>query len=131
MFFPKMQDNNIRRLRGKTALEAAHISLATEDEARLDALISHLYNVESDEAEDIHASYHVERILFMVEKRARKNGMTKEALVQKLQSLDISGIARQVAKGKLTEAAASDALFRQLSSMENPGNHDRYINFYG
>jgi hypothetical protein len=126
-----MQDNNIRRLRGKPAIEAAHENLAVEDEIRLDALISHLYSVESDEAADIHASYHIERILFMLEKRTRKNGMTKEALVQKIQYMDISGTARQVAKGKLTEAAASDALFRQLSSIENPNIYDRYINFYG
>lgn len=126
-----MQNNNIRRLRGKLAIEDAHLNLADEDEARLDALISHLYSVESDEAADIHASYHIERIVFMLEKRARKNGMTKETLVKKIQYLDISGTARQVAEGKLREAAASDALFRQLSSIENPGIHDRYINFYG
>lgn len=126
-----MQDNNIKKLRGKSAIEAAHVDLTAEDEARLDAWISNLYHVESDEAADIHASYHVERILFTLEKHARKNGMTKEVFMQKLQYLDVSGIARQIAKGKLTEAAAIDALFRQLSSMENPHIHDRYINFYG
>jgi hypothetical protein len=36
-----------------------------------------------------------------------------------------------VAKGKLSEAAAIDALFRSLRAMENQAKDDRYINFYG
>ena len=126
-----MQDNNIRKLRGKPAIEAAHVGLTGEDEAWLDTMISNLYGVESDEAADIHASYHVERILLALEKRAREKGMTKEALIKKVDYLDFSGAARQVAKGKMTEAAAVDTLFRGLSGMENPHREDRYINFYG
>jgi len=37
-----------------------------------------------------------------------------------------------VARGKLTETAAVDALFRGLSMIENDGKaDDRYVNFYG
>jgi hypothetical protein len=37
-----------------------------------------------------------------------------------------------VAKGKLTETAAVDALFRGLSTIESNGKaDDRYVNFYG
>jgi len=126
-----MQGNNIKKLRGKPALEAAHADLTDKDEARLDTMISDLYGVESDEAADIHASYHLERIFIALEKRASKNGMTKEALLNKLQYLDASDTSRQVAKGRMTEGAAIDVLFKDISRMENPNSDDRYINFYG
>ena len=125
-----MQDNSKKKLMGKAAIEEAHVGLAGEDEARLDAMISNLYGVESDEAADIHASYHAERILRSLGSRASDNGMRKEAFIRKVQYLDVSGTAKQVAKGKTTEAAAIDALFRGLSNMENPMSDDRYINFY-
>jgi hypothetical protein len=35
-----------------------------------------------------------------------------------------------VAKGRLSEAAAIDALFRSLLANENQGMDDRYISFY-
>jgi hypothetical protein len=126
-----MRDNNIKKLRGKPALEAAHVDLTDKDEARLDTLISDLYGVESDEAADIHASYHLERIFIAVEKRARKNGMTKDTLLHRMQYFDTSGTARQVARGRMTEAAAVDVLFRSVSRIESPYGYDRYINFYG
>ena len=127
-----MHDNiDARKLRGKPAIEAAHAGVTGEDEARLDLTISSLYGVESDDAADIHASYHVERIFLSLERRARENGMKLETLMQRGQRLDVSGAARQVAKGKMTEAAAVDALFRGLSTIENPQKDDRYINFYG
>jgi len=66
-----------------------------------------------------------------LERRARENGMKMETLMQKVQYLDVSGAARQVAKGKMTEAAAVESLFRGLSTIENPQRDDRYINFYG
>jgi hypothetical protein len=56
--------------------------------------------------------------------------MRKEAFMQKAQNLDVSGAARQVANGKIIEAAVVDALFRRLSNMENTMSEDRYINFY-
>jgi hypothetical protein len=48
-----------------------------------------------------------------------------------LRYLDVSGAAYQVAKGRLSEAAAIDALFRSLRAMEDQNRDDRYINFYG
>ncbi len=125
-----MQDNNKKKLRGKAAIEEAHIGLTGEDEARINSMISDIYGVESDEAQDIHASYNVERILLSLQSRARDKGMRKEAFMQKAQNLDVSGAARQVANGKIAEAAVVDALFRRLSNMENTMSEDRYINFY-
>lgn len=124
------QDSN--KLRGRSAIEAAHSGVTGEDEARLDATISQLYGVETEEAAEIHANYHVDKILASLAKRAGENGMKRETLAQRVQSLDISGAAYQVAKGKLTEAAAVDALFRGLSTIESNGKaDDRYVNFYG
>ena len=121
-------------MRGRSAIDAAHAGITGSDEARLDATISSLYGVESDEATEIHANYHIGRMLASLEKRARENGMTRETLVDRAKYLDIHGAAREVAKGKLAETAAVDVLFRSLSTMENrsdPSEQDRYINFYG
>ena len=127
-----MQDNiDSRKLRGKPAIQAAHVGVTGEDEARVDLTISSLYGVDSDEAADIHASYHVGRIFASLEQRARENGMKAQTLIERLQYLDVSGSAREVARGKVTEAAAVDSLFRGLSMIENPQRDDRYINFYG
>ena len=125
-----MQDNNKKKIRGKAAIEEAHRGLIGEDEGRIDSMISNLYGVENDEAADIHASYHIERILLLLESRARDKGMNKEAFVRKVQNLDVSGVANQVAKGKITEAAVVDALFRGLLNIESTMREDRYINFY-
>jgi hypothetical protein len=124
------QDSN--KLRGRSAIEAAHSGVTGEDEARLDATISQLYGVESEEAAEIHANYHIDKILASLAKRGGENGMKKATLAERVQSLDISGAAHQVAKGKLTETAAVDALFRGLSIIESNGKaDDRYVNFYG
>ena len=134
MFSRKMQNNTSdRKLRGRSAIEAAHAGLSGQDETRLDATISMLYGVGSDEAAEIHTNYHVERIFLALEKRARENGMKREALAERMQCLDIVGVASQVAKGKLAEAAAVDVLFRGLSTIESRGKaaDDRYSNFYG
>ena len=125
-----MQDNNKKKIRGKAAIEEAHRGLIGEDELRIDSMISNLYGVENDEAADIHASYHIERILLLLESRARDKGMRKEAFLRKVHNRDVSGAANQVAKGKITEAAVVDALFRGLSKMESTMSEDRYINFY-
>lgn len=123
------QDSN--KLRGRSAIEAAHADVTGEDEARIDATISRLYGVESEEAAEIHANYHVDKILASLARRARGNGMKRETLAERVQDLDISGAAHQVAKGKLTETAAVDALFRGLSTIESNGKaDDRYVNFY-
>ena len=131
MFLQKMQDNNVKKLRGRAAIEAAHGGISSEDETRLDMMISDLYLVAREEAADIHASYHAERIFLLLQKRAIKNNIERESLLQKMQYLDLPGAARDVAKGKLTEAAAVDALFRRLWNLESHDDIDRYINFYG
>ena len=129
-----MQNSSEKKMRGRSAIDAAHAGITGADESRLDTTISSLYGVESDEANEIHANYHIDRMLASLEKRARENGMKRETLVERAQYLDIMGTAREVAKGKLLETAAVDVLFRSLSTMENrsdPSGQDRYINFYG
>lgn len=118
--------------RGKARLDAAHRGILKEDEAKVNAVISQTYGVESEEALEIHVNYHAERILAVLEKRAKENGMAKPAFDAKAQELDVAGIAYQVATGVLAEAAAVDVLFRDLYSIESQGgDNDRYINFYG
>jgi hypothetical protein len=131
MFLHKMQDSDTKKLRGRSAIKAAHEDITSEDEARLNAIISNLYEVNIDEAEDIHLNYHVDRILAVLAKRSKEKGIKKGMLAERLQHLDLSGAAYQVAKGRLTEAAAIDTLFRALAAVENPNKHDRYVNFYG
>lgn len=118
--------------RGKAQLDAAHMGIAKEDEAKLNTVISQTYGVESEEALDIHVNYHAERLLASLEKRARENGMAGRAFEDKAQQLDVASVAYQVATGQLVEAAAVDVLFRNLYSIESQGgDNDRYINFYG
>jgi len=58
--------------------------------------------------------------------------MKTQTLAERVKQLDVSGRAHEVARGKLTETAAVDALFRGLSMIENDGKaDDRYVNFYG
>jgi hypothetical protein len=125
-----MHKQDSSKLRGRSAIEAAHVGVVGEDEARLDATISRLYGVESDEAAEIHTNYHVDKILALLAKRAGENGMKRETLAERVQNLDIFGAARQVAKGKLIETAAVDALFRGLSVMESNGKTDDRFSIY-
>jgi hypothetical protein len=123
---------NEDRQRGKSAIEAVHSDVSKEDEAKIGAKISQMYNVGSEEAADIHANYHAERIFAGMERRAKENGMTREALLEKLEQLAIQEAAYQVATGQLAEAAAVDILFRNLYILESKGgDNDRYVNFYG
>jgi hypothetical protein len=131
MFLQKMQDSDAKKLRGRSAIQAAHDGITGEDEARLDAIISNLYGVKIDEAEDIHLNYHVDRILAILARRSGEKGIKSNMLAERLQRLDLSGAAYQVAKGKLTEPGAIDALFRALAAMEGADKHDRYVSFYG
>lgn len=131
LFAHKMDKQDSNKLKGRSAIEAAHVGVTGEDEARLDATISQLYSVDSNEAADIHANYHVDKILASLAKRAGENGMKGEILSKRVQRLDISGSAYQVAKGKLTEAAAVDALFRGLSTIESNGKAEDRFNIYG
>ena len=132
LFSQKMNGQDSSKLRGRSAIEAVHVGVTGEDEARLDATISRLYGVEGDEAAEIHANYHIDKILSLLAKRTRENGMKKQTLAERVKQLDVSGTAHEVARGKLTETAAVDALFRGLSMIENDGKaDDRYVNFYG
>ena len=123
------QDSN--KLRGRSAIEVAHSDMVGEDEARLDTIISNLYGVDSEEAAEIHTNYHVDKIFSALAKRAREKGMNRQVLAERVRHLDISSAAYQVAKGKLTETAATDALFRMLSTLESNGKADDRFSIYG
>ncbi len=127
-----MLDNESKRQRGKSAIYAAHEGISGEDEERLVSAISVLYDVDTDEASEIHKNYHVDRIFASLVLRAKKNGMKKDTISVKLANLNFDWAASQVAQGKLAEAAAVDVLFRQLSQIESSGrSEDRYVRFYG
>ena len=123
---------NMKKLRGRSAIEAAHAGMSGEDEPRLESAISTLYGVPHDEAAEIHTNYHVDRIFMSLYMRALANGMKKEAILERFQHLDFLECARQVTKGKMGEAAAVDVLFRNLAQIETRGKaDDRYMSFYG
>ncbi len=126
-----MQESNAKKPRGRSAIQAAHGGVTSEDEARLDIMISDLYGVDSDEAAEIHLNYHVDRMLVALARRCAEKGIRSNAISDRLRYLDVSGAAYQVAKGRLSEAAAIDALFRSLRAMEDQNRDDRYISFYG
>ena len=126
-----MQESNAKKPRGRSAIQAAHGGVTSEDEARLDLMISDLYGVDSDEAAEIHLNYHVDRMFVALVQRCAEKGIRSNAISDRLRYLDVSGAAYQVAKGRLSEAAAIDALFRSLRAMEDQNRDDRYINFYG
>ncbi|MFL6490652.1 MAG: hypothetical protein ACJ70O_01600 [Nitrososphaera sp.] len=126
-----MQESDAKKPRGRSAIQAAHGGVTREDEARLDLMISDLYGVDSDEAAEIHLNYHVDRILAALARRCSENGIAGGMIAGRIRYLDVSGAAYQVAKGKLSEAAAIDALFRALRVTQGQDKDDRYINFYG
>jgi hypothetical protein len=127
-----MEDIDNKNLRGKTAIDAAHQGIVGEDESRVDSAISEIYGVDVEEAIEIHTNYHLDRVFDALVRRAQKAGMKRQAISSKVANLDFFGPSSQVAKGKMAEAAAVDALFRQLSSIESQGKpDDRYIKFYG
>lgn len=120
------------RQRGKSAIEAVHAEASKEDEMKIGLKISEIYSVDSDEAIEIHANYHAERIFSGLECRAREKGMKREVFLENTQHLPIQEVAYQVATGQLAEPAAADILFRSLYMIESKGgDNDRYINFYG
>jgi hypothetical protein len=126
-----MHETDAKKPRGRSAIQAAHGGVTSEDEARLDLMISDLYGVDGDEAAEIHLNYHLDRLVAALVRRCSEKGIRTETIANRIRYLNVSGSADQVAKGKLSEAAAIDALFRSLSSMENLAKDDRYINFYG
>ena len=122
------------KLRGRTAISIQHknISMAQE-EKRLNDDISEMYDVDSDEAIDIHVNYHLDRITAFLLRRARKNGMLESVFFDRLNSLNAVGYAYSIAQGELLEMAAVDILYKQLCNIHNNQQpiDDRYISFYG
>jgi len=126
-----MQESDAKRPRGRSAIQAAHGGLTIEDEARLDLMICDLYGVDSDEASEIHLNYHVDRMLAALTRRCAEKGISNEVVADRLRYVDVLGTANQVSKGRLSEPAAIDALFRSLQAAESQDRDDRYISFYG
>ncbi|MDQ3851672.1 MAG: hypothetical protein M3251_03895 [Thermoproteota archaeon] len=125
-----MQESDAKKSRGRSAIQAAHRGVASEDEARLDLVISDLYEVDSDEAVEIHINFHADRLLAALARRCAERGIRSDTIANRLGYVEVSGAANQVAKGRLSEAAAIDALFRSLLATENQQRDDRYISFY-
>jgi hypothetical protein len=127
-----MQESDAKKPpRGRYAILAAHGGVTSEDEARLDLIISDLYGVDNDEAVEIHLNYHIDRMLAALAGRCKQRGIRGDSIVDRLLYQDVSAAANQVVKGKLSEAAAIDSLFRLLQATEIQDTDDRYINFYG
>ena len=127
----KMHESHAKKPRGRSAIQAAHGGATSEDETRLDLMISDLYGVDGDEAAEIHLNYHLDRLVTALVRRSVEKGVRHDTIADRIRYLNVSGAADQVAKGKLSEAAAIEALFRSLRAIENQGKDDRYINFYG
>ena len=122
-------DNNER---GRAALRAVHNTDFYCDEKKLNFAISSIYKVGLEEAAEIHANYHMERIANALTQRAREHGMSIQRISELLPKLDIANLAFQVAYGSLVEPAAVDLLFKTLYYIESQGKHDdRYVQFYG
>lgn len=120
--------------RGRIALDLEHENILEEDERRIDTKICILYGVEAEEAKEIHANYHSDRLYFLLRDRARKHGMTESTFLEKLESLNFYSYANMVSRGQLMEMAAVDILYKGLCNSENNGRNnldDRYISFYG
>jgi hypothetical protein len=124
------------KLRGKSAINILHKSILKEDEKRVNVKISNIYGVDLDEAKEIHANYHLQRIFSLLLERAKKQGMTESLFVDKVRDLDVQEFACQVSMGELIEMAAIDLLYKQLCEIQdnmisnNVIREDRYINFY-
>ena len=87
--------------RGRIALDLEHENILEEDERRIDTKICVLYGVEAEEAKEIHANYHSDRLYFLLRDRARKHGMTEPTFLEKLESLNFysyayNGISRPI-----------------------------------
>jgi len=120
--------------RGRIALDLEHENILEEDERRIDTKICILYGVEAEEAKEIHANYHSDRLYFLLRDRARNHGMTESTFLEKLESLNFYSYAYMVSRGHLMEMAAVDILYKGLCNSENSGHDvfdDRYISFYG
>ncbi len=100
-------DSNVEslKLRGRRAVDLEHRNKVKEDEIRINIKISDIYSVDLEEAKDIHINYHLDRILFFLMGRAKKNGMTDSMFVDRVKNLDIYEHASMVAQGELIEMA--------------------------
>ncbi len=128
------QNRSKTQQRGRIALDLEHKNILEEDERRIDTKICVLYGVEAEEAKEIHANYHSDRLYFLLRDRARKQGMTEPTFLEKLESLNFYSYAYNVSRGQLMEMAAVDILYKGLCNSENNGPNnfdDRYISFYG
>ena len=128
------QNRSKTQQRGRIALDLEHKNILEEDERRIDTKICVLYGVEAEEAKEIHANYHSDRLYFLLRDRARKHGMTEPTFLEKLESLNFYSYAYNVSRGQLMEMAAVDILYKGLCNSENNGPNnfdDRYISFYG
>lgn len=125
--------NSVKKLKGKSAIHAAHVGISKDDEKRINRQILEIYKgINLDEAEDIHCNYHAERIISVLIELAAKHGMTKSVFDERIKQLNINELAYQVATGQLLEMAAVDLLYDKIRNFEGQNSKkDRYINFYG
>jgi hypothetical protein len=122
------------KLRGRMAINIQHQNIsAAQEERRLNNKISEIYGVDSDEAIDIHANYHLDRISASLLSRARKNGMLESMFFDRLNGLNAIGYAYGIAQGELLEMAAVEKLYKKLCNLHNNNKptDDRYVSFYG
>ena len=123
------------KLRGKSAIEMLHKSISKEDEKMMNLKISDIYQVDLEEAKEIHTNYHSHRICSLLLDRSKKHGMTESTFVDKIKCLDFQEYAYQVSIGELIEMAAVDLLYKGLCDAQTDDagrrREDRYINFYG
>ena len=128
--------NNFRlsESRGRIALDIWHRSISKDDEKRINIKISKIYEVDLDEAMDIHINYHSDRIISLLLDWAKKHGMKESTFTSSLRDLDVHELAYQTSMGEVIEIAAVELLYKQLRDNYkingSQTSEDRYINFY-
>jgi len=100
--------------KGKAALDMEHLGITKDDEKRINDKITRIYEVDENEASEIHANYHYSRIFSLLFNRARNHGMTQPTFVDRIKNTNIFDQAYMVSRGELIEMAAVDLLYRQL-----------------
>jgi hypothetical protein len=70
-----MHDSDAKKPRGRSAIQAAHGGVTSEDEGRLDLMISDLYGVDGEEAAEIHLNYHLDRLVAGLVRRGSEKGV--------------------------------------------------------
>jgi len=100
--------------KGKAALDMEHSGITKDDEKRINDKITRIYEVDENEASEIHANYHYSRIFSLLFNRARNHGMTQPTFVDRIKNTNIFDQAYMVSRGELIEMAAVDLLYRQL-----------------